>query len=106
MLCAVEVHGQSRGMLQVTGGQSLNILGICIPHNSHLFHVVFREREKYTVELRDYLASADHFSLSLSLSLLLSWDVWPLSELANFVFTNHSVGCREKEKKKEKIKKK
>lgn len=66
--------------------------------------MVFREREKYTVELRDYLASADHFSLPLS--LLLSWDVWPLSELANFVFTNHSVGCREKDKKKEKIKKK
>lgn len=67
--------------------------------------MVFREREKYTVELRDYLASADHFSLSLS--LLLSWDVWPLSELANFVFTIHSVGCKEKEKKKkkEKIKK-
>lgn len=37
---------------RVTGGQSLNILGICIPHNSHLFHVFFREREKYMVELR------------------------------------------------------
>lgn len=46
------------------------------------------------------MASADHFSLSLS--LLLSWDVRPLSELANFVFTIHSVGCREKEKKKRK----
>lgn len=102
MLCTAAGHGQSSKTLQAGG--SLNALGIRSPHNSHSFHVIFRERGKSTVELRGLIGQG--LIMSVSLSLLLSRDVWPLSELANFVFTNHSVGCREREKKERRRKKK
>lgn len=89
---------------RVTGDQSLHILGIGIPHNSHLFQVIFGDREKGTEESREPIWQG--LIMSLSLSLLLSWDVRPLSELANFVFTNHSVGCRERKKMRRRKKKK
>lgn len=47
---------------------------------------------------RAYLARADHVSLSQNVRCL--------SELANFVFTNHYVGCRERKKNGKKKKKK
>lgn len=53
---------------RVTGGQFLNILGICIRNNSHLFHVVSREREKCTVESREPVWQGLIMSLSLFLS--------------------------------------
>lgn len=58
----------------------------------------FGEREKHTAESRESIWQG--LIVSLSLSLLLSRDVRPLSELANFVFTNNSVGCRERKKKR------
>jgi len=52
---------------RVTGGQSPSMLGICIPHNANLFHVIFREREKCTVESSEPIWQELIMSLSLAL---------------------------------------